>query len=502
MILKTGFDNDTYLEEQSREILARVESIRGRLYLEFGGKLMFDHHAARVLPGYDSNVKIRLLENLRDRAEIILCIYAGDIEKRKIRGDFGITYDADALMLIDGFRSRGIDLRGVVITRFEDQPSAVSFENRLKRRGVDVFRHYYTRGYPTDVDLIVSEEGYGRNDYIQPSKPLVVITGPGPGSGKLATCLSQLYHDFKKGVHAGYAKFETFPIWNIPIKHPVNAAYEAATADLCDVNLVDPFHLETYGTTAINYNRDVEAFPLLKRILEKITGDRSPYASPTDMGVNRVGFGITDDHVVRKAAEQEIIRRYFRYSCEYVMGLTDKETVQKVELLMDDYGLTPESRPVVEPARRGIPAIEPEGVSDRLTAAALMLKDGTIITGKSSKLMHASAAVVLNAIKKLAEISSDVHLLSPATIESIRSLKRSINTFPLHLDLEEVLVALSVNAAVFKPASEGMAKLTELRNCEAHLSHMPLSGDESGLRNLGINVTCDPLFGSRRLYNS
>ncbi len=500
-MLKTGFDNDTYLEEQSSEILARVESARGRLYLEFGGKLMFDHHAARVLPGYDPNVKIRLLESLRDRAEIILCIYAGDIEKRKIRGDFGITYDADALMLIDGFRSRGINLRGVVITRFEDQPSAVSFENRLKRRGVDVFRHYYTKGYPTDVDLIVSEEGYGRNDYIEPSKPLVVITGPGPGSGKLATCLSQLYHDFRRGVHAGYAKFETFPIWNIPINHPVNAAYEAATADLRDVNLVDPFHLEAYGTTAINYNRDVEAFPLLNRILGKITGDRSPYASPTDMGVNRVGFGITDDHVIRRAAEQEIIRRYFRYSCEYVMGLTEKETVQKVELLMDDYGLTPENRPVVEPARRGLVERKPNDTLDRSTASALMLKNGTIVTGKSSELMHSSAAVVLNAIKKLAGISKDVHLLSPATIESIRSLKRSINTFPLLLDLEEVLVALSVNAAAFKPASDGMTKLTELRNCEAHLTHIPSSGDESGLRNLGINVTCDPLFGSRRLFN-
>ncbi len=501
-MLKTGFDNDRYLEEQTREILARVESSRGRLYLEFGGKLMFDHHAARVLPGYDSNVKVRLLESLRDRAEIILCIYAGDIEKRKIRGDFGIPYDADALMLIDGFRSRGISLRGVVITRFDDQPSAISFENRLKRRGVDVFRHYYTRGYPTDVDLIVSEEGYGRNDYIKPSKPLVVVTGPGPGSGKLATCLSQLYHDFRRGIHAGYAKFETFPIWNVPIKHPVNAAYEAATADLRDVNLVDPFHLEAYGTTAINYNRDVEAFPLLSRILGKITGDRSPYASPTDMGVNRVGFGITDDHVVRRAAEQEIIRRYFRYSCEYVMGLTDKETVQKVELLMDDYGLTPESRPVVEPARRGLSERESEDTSDRASAASLMLKDGTIVTGKGSGLMHASAAVVLNSIKKLADISNDVHLLSPDTIESIRRLKRSIRILPLQLDLEEILVALSVNAAVFKPASDAMAKLTELRNCEAHLTHMPSPGDESGLRNLGINVTCDPLFSSGRLYNT
>ena len=499
---QTGFDNDKYLEEQTREILARVENARGRLYLEFGGKLMFDHHAARVLPGYDPNVKIRLLEILRDRAEIILCIYAGDIEKRKIRGDFGITYDADALMLIDGFRSRGITLRGVVITRFEDQPSAVSFENRLKRRDVDVFRHYYTRGYPTDVDLIVSEEGYGRNDYVEPSKPLVVVTGPGPGSGKLATCLSQLYHDFRRGKHAGYAKFETFPIWNLPLKHPANAAYEAATADLRDVNLIDPFHLESYGTTAVNYNRDVEAFPLIKRILGKISGNRSPYASPTDMGVNRAGFGITDDHIVRRAAEQEIIRRYFRYSCEYVMGLTDKETVQKVLLLMDDYGLTPESRLVVEPARRNISEVEQENASDRAAAAALMLEDGTIVTGKSSELMNASAAVVLNAIKILAGIDNDIHLLSPATIESIRRLKKSINTFPLRLDLEEVLVALSVNAAVFKPASDGMAKLTELRCSEAHLTHIPSPGDESGLRSLGIYVTCDPLFGSRRLYNS
>jgi len=351
---RRGFDNEKYLEEQSGEILNRVERSSGRLYLEFGGKLMFDHHAARVLPGYDPNVKIRLLQRLRDRAEVILCIYAGDIEKRKIRGDFGIPYDADALMLIDGFRARGIHLRGVVVTRFEDQPSAITFENRLKRRGVDVFRHYYTRGYPTDVDLIVSEEGYGRNDYIQPSKPLVVVTGPGPGSGKLATCLSQLYHDYRRGVTAGYSKFETFPIWNIPLKHPVNAAYEAATADLKDFNLVDPFHLQAYGRTAINYNRDVDAFPLLKRILEKITGDRSPYASPTDMGVNRAGFGIVDDELVSRAAEQEIVRRYFRYSCEYAMGLTEKDTVQRVELLMTDYGLKPEDRIVVNPARESL----------------------------------------------------------------------------------------------------------------------------------------------------
>lgn len=501
MIYGTGFDNEKYLEEQTGEILKRVNSTTNRLYLEFGGKLMFDYHAARVLPGYDPNVKIRLLEKLREKAEIILCIYAGDIEKRKIRGDFGITYDADTLMLIDGFRSRGIDVRGVVITRFDDQPTVVSFENFLKHRDIEVFRHYYTKGYPTDVDLIVSEEGYGKNDYIEPSKPLVIVTGPGPGSGKLATCLSQLYHDYKRGIRSGYAKFETFPIWNLPLTHPVNAAYEAATADLLDFNLVDPFHLDAYGKTAINYNRDVEAFPLLKRILERITGDRSPYASPTDMGVNRAGFGIIDDDAIQYAAKQEIIRRYFRYSCEYVMGLADRKTVQKVELLMNNYGLTPTSRPVVEPARKRMRALVSEEGIDNGIAAALILRDDVLVTGRSSNLMHASGALVLNAAKKLAGIRDDIHLLSPAIINSIRDLKKSIANLPLHLDLEEVLIALGVSAASFSSAAEAMKKLTELRGCEAHLSHIPSSGDENGLRNLGINVTCDPSFSSRKLYS-
>ncbi|MEA3267217.1 MAG: DUF1846 domain-containing protein, partial [Candidatus Fermentibacteria bacterium] len=477
MIGKTGFDNDKYLEEQSAEIIRRVDGVSGRLYLEFGGKLMYDHHAARVLPGYDPNVKIRLLERLKDRAEIILCIYAGDIEKRRIRGDFGITYDADALMLIDGFRSRGIELRGVVITRFDDQPSAVSFENGLKRRGVDVFRHYYTKGYPNDVDLIVSEKGYGKNDYIKPTKPLVVITGPGPGSGKLATCLSQLYHDQQRGVKAGYAKFETFPVWNLPLKHPVNDAYEAATADLQDVNLVDPFHLDAYGDVAINYNRDVEAFPVVKRILERITGDKSPYASPTDMGVNRVGFGIVDDDVVRFAAKQEIVRRYFRYKCEYAMGLTEKKTVEKIELLMNNLNLTRYDRSVVEAAEKRVELEEANPDLHDIRASALQLPDGSIVTGKSTELMHTSSGMVLNAIKKLAGIKDQVHLLSPATIQSIRKLKKIINFLPLRLDLEEVLVALSVSAANSEPAARGMAKLKDLKNCEAHLTHMPSSSD-------------------------
>ncbi len=500
MVYRIGFDNEKYLEEQSREILSRVQNSDSLLYLEFGGKLMYDHHASRVLPGYDPNVKIRLLEKLRDRAEIILCIYAGDIEKRKIRGDFGITYDADALMLIDGFRSRGINLRGVVITRFENQPSAISFENRLKRRDIDVFRHYYTKGYPTDVDLIVSPEGYGKNDYIEPHKPLVVVTGPGPGSGKLATCLSQLYHDYRNGIRSNYAKFETFPIWNLPLKHPVNTAYEAATADLRDVNLVDPFHLDAYGKVAINYNRDVEAFPLLKRILERITGDRSPYASPTDMGVNRAGFGITDDGVVSEAAKQEIIRRYFRYSCEYVMGLADKITVQRVELMMRNLDLSPSCRSVVGPALERMHSQESEEGIDNGKAAAILLKDGSFVTGSSSDLMHASGALILNAVKKLAGISKKVHLLSPATIDSIRELKKVMEIPTLNLDLEEVLIALSVSSATSEAAASAMRKLIELRGCEAHLTHMPSPGDGNGLRNLGINVTSNPAFSSRKLY--
>lgn len=497
---RTGFDNEKYLEEQSAEILSRVRGADGRLYLEFGGKLMYDHHAARVLPGYDPNVKVRLLQKLRDQAEILLCIYAGDIEKRKVRGDFGITYDIDSLRLIDGLRSRGIFVRGVIITRFDNQPAAVTYEKRLRNRGIDVFRHYRTKGYPTDVDLIVSEEGYGRNDYVVPERPLVVVTGPGPGSGKLATCLSQMYHDHKHGLHPSYSKFETFPIWNLPLKHPVNAAYEAATADLLDVNLVDPFHLEACGKTAINYNRDVEAFPLLKRILEKITGSRSPFASPTEMGVNRAGFGIVNDEVVCEAARQELIRRYFRYRCEQVMGLADDRTVRKAELLLRDYDLTPEDRPVVVSARKRLHLLEEEGVvSEECFAAALELHDGTIVTGKGSSLMHAAGALILNAVKLTAGIDDNLHLLSPAVMDSIRELKKNLNSLPLNLDLEEVLISLSVSAATSSSAAKAMERLTELKGCEAHLTHMPSLGDQNGLRNLGINVTSDPEFSSTRL---
>jgi len=383
---KNAFDNEKYLSEQTQAILDRVGMFDNKLYLEFGGKLIFDYHAARVLPGFDPNVKMRLLQKLKDKADIVLCIYSGDIERRKVRADFGITYDVDALKLIDDLRDWGLTLRAVIITRFQDQPAAKIFKNKLERRDIKVYTHRYTKGYPTDIDLIVSDEGYGANDYIETENPLVVITGPGPGSGKLATCLSQLYHDYKRGIKAGYAKFETFPVWNLPLKHPVNVAYEAATADLRDFNLIDSFHLEAYGETTVNYNRDVEIFPVLRRILDKITGSESMYKSPTDMGVNRAGFGIIDDEAVKVAAKQEIIRRFFRYNCEYVMGFVDKGTVERVELLMDELDVKPEDRRVVEPARKVSLEAQEKGKGNEgvFCGAAIELRDSSIVTGKNS----------------------------------------------------------------------------------------------------------------------
>ncbi|MEE8637449.1 MAG: DUF1846 domain-containing protein [Candidatus Margulisiibacteriota bacterium] len=500
---RTGFDNEKYLREQSQAIIERVKSFDNKLYLEFGGKLIFDYHAARVLPGFDPNIKVRLLQKLKDKAEILLCIYAGDIERKKLRADFGITYDVAALKLIDDLREWGIDLLAVVITRFADQPAARIFKNKLERRNIKVFTHSFTKGYPTDVDLIVSDEGYGANQYIKAKKPLVVVTGPGPGSGKLATCLSQLYHDYKRGIKSGYAKFETFPIWNLPLKHPVNIAYEAATADLRDFNMIDPFHLEAYGKIAINYNRDVEAFPVVKRILEKITGSEPVYRSPTDMGVNKAGFGIVDDEVVQKAARQEIIRRYFRYACEYMMGFADKETTERIELLMSEVGVKPDDRVVVSAARKA--AIEGEkkkkGHEGFFCGAALELADGSIITGKNFSLMHASSSLIMNAIKKLAEIPDKIHLLSPTIIESIGNLKESVlNAKAVSLDLGETLISLAMSATTNPTAQLAMEKLKELRGCEVHLTHMPTPGDEAGLRRLGVNVTSDPNFSTNSLY--
>ena len=419
-----GFDPGLYLREQTVAIRDRARRFDNKLYLEFGGKLISDGHAARTLPGYDPNAKVRLLQELRDQIEIIVCIFAGDIERKKLRADFGITYDADALRMMDDLRDRGLPVSSVVITRFNGQPAAVQFRNRLERRGLRVYTHAATPGYPTDVDTIASECGYGANPRIETSRPIVVVTAPGPGSGKMATCLSQLYHDHRHGVHSGYAKFETFPVWNLPLKHPVNVAYEAATADLGDVNLIDPFHLAATGERAVNYNRDVEIFPVLRRILERITGEASPYRSPTDMGVNRVGFAISDDAVARAAATQEVIRRRFRYQCEYALGSIESETVERAERLMRELGACPEDRRVVGPARETAARAMARGLGHEgiCCGAAMELPGGAVITGRNSPLMHAASSLVLNATKALAGLPDPLHLLSPGVIESIGAM--------------------------------------------------------------------------------
>jgi uncharacterized protein (UPF0371 family) len=497
-----AFDNEKYLDEQSQAIVERVDRIGGKLYLEFGGKIAFDYHAARVLPGYDPNVKIRLLRKLRDQAEIVVCIFAGAIERKKVRADFGIPYDVDAQKLIDDLRDWGLLVRAVVITRFEGQPSAKVFKSRLERRGVRVYTHRYTRGYPTDVDLVVSDEGYGANEFIQTERPIVVVAGPGPGSGKLATCLSQVYHEHRRGMHAGYAKFETFPIWNLPLKHPVNVAYESATVELKDVNQIDPFHLAAYGQQAVNYNRDIEAFPLLARILERITGQASLYRSPTDMGVNRVGFAILDDDAVRKAAEQEVVRRYFRYACEYAVGLVDRDDTERAALIMSELGLQPSSRPVVEPARRAAAEAEAAGKGHDgvCCAAAIQLADDTIVTGKNSPLMHAASAVVLNAIKHLSKIPDEIPLLTPTIMESIARMKKDIlNMRGVSLDLDETLIALAMSAPTNPAARAAIERLKQLAGCEFHTTHLPTAGDEAGLRRLGVNVTSEPTFATHTL---
>jgi len=501
--LRIGFDNEKYLTDQTAAITERVKLFDNKLYLEFGGKLLFDYHATRVLPGFDPNVKMRLLQKLRDKSEVLLCIYAGDIERKKIRADFGITYDSDALKLIDDLREWEIDVIGVVITRFENQPAATIFKKKLERRNVRVYTHRFTKGYPTDVDTVVSKDGYGANEYIQTTKPIVVVTGPGPYSGKLATCLSQIYHDYHHAVHAGYAKFETFPIWNLPLKHPVNIAYEAATADIRDFNMIDSFHLEAYNEKAVNYNRDVEAFPVLRRIIEKITGEQSFYKSPTDMGVNRAGFGIVDDDVVRQAAVQEVIRRYFRYACEYAIGFVDRETVQRVELLLEDLEAKPEDRIVVNPARQAALEAERKGKGNEgiCCGAAIELADGSILTGKNSPLMHAASALILNAVKYLAKIPDTMYLLPPNIMESISHFKKDVlKGRMVSLDLEETLIALSISATVNPAAQMAVEKLKELSGCEIHITHIPTPGDEAGLRKLGVNLTSDPEFATKYLF--
>jgi len=499
-----GFDNERYLSQQSEAILERARQSDGKLYLEFGGKLVFDYHAARVLPGYDVNVKMRLLQRLRDEAEIILCIYAGHIEHRKVRADFGITYDSDAFKLIDDVRDRGLNVSAVVITRFEGQPSAAAFRTKLERRGIRVVTHPPIQGYPADVDLIVSDQGYGANPFIETDRPLVVVTGPGPNSGKMGTCLSQVYHEHVRGRRAGYAKFETFPIWNLPLRHPVNIAYEAATADILDFNMIDPFHLEAYGEAVVNYNRDVESFPVLRTILARITDGAGGYQSPTDMGVNRAGFAIDSDECVRAAAGQEVIRRHFRAACEYAMGLGEKRTIERVEVLMKELDLTPADRAPVEAARAAAAAAKDDadkGNEHIVCGAAVELPDGSVVTGVNSPLMHAASSAVLNALKHLGEIPRKLHLLSPSIIESIGYLKQDVlQQKAISLDLEETLIALSMASTTNPTAELAMSQLKALRGCEVHMTHIPTPGDEAGLRRLGANLTCDPQFATSNLF--
>ena len=519
---KIGFDNEKYLKEQTAAILDRVAKFGNKLYLEFGGKLCFDYHAARVLPGYDPNVKISLLRVLKDKIDIVLCIYAGDIEKGRVRGDFGITYDDATLKLIDDLRKWDLHVIAVVITRFANQPSAIIFKNKLEHRGVRVYLHYPIDGYPANIDSVVSDDGFGKNEYIETKNPIVVVTGPGPGSGKLAACLSQLYQEQKRGINAGYAKFETFPIWNLPLKHPVNIAYEAATADIQDFNLVDPFHLNAYNETVVNYNRDVESFPILKLILSKIFAaeaaigkeggssdgllrwaKQSLYNSPTDMGVNRAGFGIVNDEIVKEAAKQELIRRYFRYSEEYILGIEKKETADRVMRLMEELGVKITDRVVVEAARNAAAEAEAKakGNAGIYCGAAVQLSDGRIITGKNSQLLHTSSSLILNATKVLANIPDEILLLSPHIINQISKLKKEIlGAESASLDLEETLIALSISATTNHTAELAMKKLVELKGCEMHMTHMPTPGDEVGLKRLGMNLTTDGKSSSHNLF--
>jgi len=500
-----GFDNERYLQYQTAAILERVGRFNHRLYLEFGGKILYDYHAARVLPGFDPNVKMRLLQLLKEKTDVIFCINAGDIERKKVRADFGITYDVDTLKTIDDFRDWGIEVTAVVITRYQNQPPAKAFKNKLELRGVNVYTHSSTRGYPTDVDLIVSDQGYGANEYIKISKPIVVVTGPGPGSGKLATCLCNLYHDYKNGVKAGYAKFETFPVWDLPINHKVNVAYEAATVDLNDRVLIDEHHLKAYNKEVVNYNRDIEGFSLLKRIIEKITGRDSFYQSPTDMGVNRVSAGIANDRLIAEASHQEIIRRYFRCAVEYAIGLTDKEVFDRMVDIMDKTDAKIEDRKVVLPARKAARDAENTGKGNAgiYCGASIELQDGTIITGKNSSLMHAASSLILNATKHLAGLPDSMYLLPQNIIDSVTHLKKNIlNGKMISLDVDETLIVLGISALSNPAAQMALENLKYLRNCEVHLTHIPTPGDEAGLRKLKVNLTCDPEYSSKSLFIS
>ena len=484
---KVAFDNDRYLQMQSAHIRDRIDQFGGKLYLEFGGKLYDDNHASRVLPGFQPDSKLRMLLQLKDQVEMVIAINADDIEKNKVRGDLGITYDRDVIRLIDVFRGFGLYVSSVVLTRFHDQSLAKAFQSRLEGMGIRVYHHYDIPGYPSDTGFIVSSEGFGKNDYIETSRSLVVVTAPGPGSGKLATCLSQLYHEHMRGMTAGYAKFETFPIWNLSINHPVNLAYEAATADLNDVNMIDPFHLDAYGVTTVNYNRDVEAYPVLVAIFEKILG-QCPYKSPTDMGVNMVGNCIVDDEAARYASRQEILRRYYVAMCDLKQGKGSEETIRKLELLMKKAGVTLEERRVVAPA---LQRAEQTGKP----AAAMELPNGEIVTGRTTDLLGASSALLMNALKRLGGMPDDLHLISRVALDPIQHLKVDhLGHRNPRLHTDETLIALSISAATNPMAEYAMDQLSKLRGCEVHSSVILSAVDEKTFKRLGINLTCEPRY--------
>ncbi|MBQ4150716.1 MAG: DUF1846 domain-containing protein [Clostridia bacterium] len=492
---KIGFDNDKYLKMQSKYIRERIATFGGKLYLEFGGKLFDDYHASRVLPGFKPDSKLQMLLQLKEDAEIVIVINAADIEKNKVRGDLGITYDLDVMRLIDAFRSVGLYVGSVVLTRYAEQGAAVQFARKLESLGVKVYRHYSIEGYPYNVEKIVSDEGCGKNEYIETSRRLVIVTAPGPGSGKMATCLSQLYHENKRGVKCGYAKFETFPIWNIPLKHPVNMAYEAATADLNDINMIDPFHLEAYGETAVNYNRDVEIFPVVDAMFKKIFGT-SPYKSPTDMGVNMAGNCIVDDDVVCEASNQEIIRRYYTALCDAKENMTSHDTVNKLDLLMKQANLSAAKRPVIGAA------IAKSEATDG-PAAAMELPDGRIVTGKTSALLGASAALLLNALKAIAGIDDEVELISPTVIEPVQRLKTEhLGNRNPRLHTDEVLIALAISAVTSPTAALALESLGKLAGCEAHSTVILSQVDSKTFKKLGVNLTCEPKYQAKKLYHS
>ncbi len=489
-----GFDNDKYLHLQTEKIRQRVDQFGGKLYLEFGGKLFDDYHASRVLPGFQPDSKMRMLLQLKDQAELVIAISADDIEKNKRRGDLGITYDVDVMRLIDAFREYGLYVGSVVLTKFRSQTAAEKFQNKLETLGIKVYRHYPIADYPSNIPLIVSEDGFGKNDYIETTRPIVVITAPGPGSGKMATALSQLYHEHERGIRSGYAKYETFPVWNLPLKHPVNRAYEAATIDLDDVNMIDPFHLEAYEETTVNYNRDVEIFPVVEAMFKKIYG-QCPYKSPTDMGVNMVGNAIVDDEVCCKASEQEVIRRYFDTACQVKRGNTAAVQLHKMEMLMRSMELEPEMRKAV-PAARAVAQQTGE------PAVAIELPDGKVVTGKTSSLMGASCAALINALKHLAGIGDEVKLIHPSVLEPITHLKvEHLGNRNPRLHTDEVLIALSMCASTDKNADLAMERLNELRNAEVHSTVILSQVDENMFKKLGAHVTCEASYESQKLYH-